>query len=225
MLVLTRRVGETILIDGAIRVMVVAVKGDNVRLGVTAPQSLLVDRSEVHERRRASGSGGPMPSVSSALEGESTMPTAQPGDRVQVHYVKRLQDGSVASSRHRAPLELTVGIDHPRLPGLGLALVGLAPGTSTTVSMPPGRAYGPHDPARVDRWARTRFPHDQPLPVGQRVRVLNRGGRRRLIRILEVRDTTVVVDTNHRWAGQAMELEVELIGIQAPGAGPELREP
>ena len=225
MLVLTRRVGETIVIDGAICVMVVAVKGDNVRLGVTAPQSLLVDRSEVHERRRASGSGGPMPSVSSALEGESTMPTAQPGDRVQVHYVKRFQDGSVASSRHRAPLELTVGIDHPRLPGLGLALVGLAAGTSTTVSVPAGRAYGPPDAARVHRWARTRFPKDQPLRIGQWVRPLNGQGQRRLVRILEVRRKTVVVDTNHRWAGQAMELEVELISIRAPGAGSELREP
>ena len=54
------------------------------------------------------------------------MRTAQMGDKVRVHYVKRLQDGSRASSRNSGPLELTVGIGHPRLPGLGLALVGLA---------------------------------------------------------------------------------------------------
>jgi len=144
------------------------------------------------------------------------MQTAQQGDRVQVHYVKRLQDGSVASSRQRAPLELTVGIDHPRLPGLGLALVGLAPGTSTTVRVPPEHAYGPSDPARVRRCARARFQEDQPLAVGKWVPILNRQGRRRLVRILEVLDQTVVVDTNHRGAGQALELEVELIGIQPP---------
>ena len=57
------------------------------------------------------------------------MRTAQPGDHIQVHYVKSLQNGSVTSSRGRAPLQLTVGIDHPRLPGIGVALVGLAPGT------------------------------------------------------------------------------------------------
>jgi FKBP-type peptidyl-prolyl cis-trans isomerase 2 len=153
------------------------------------------------------------------------MQTAQPGDRVEVHFVKRFQDGSVASSRDRAPLALTVGVDHPRLPGLGLALVGLAPGTSTTVSVPPGRAYGPPDPARVHRWARTRFPKDQPLAAGKRVRVLNRQGQPRSVRILEVRGQTVVVDTNHRWAGQAMELEVELVGIRAPDAGLDAREP
>ena len=144
------------------------------------------------------------------------MQTVQQGDRVQVHYLKRFQDGSVASSRARAPLEMTVGIDHPRLPGLGLALVGLAPGTSTTVCVPPEHAYGPTDPARVHRWARTRFPKDQALPVGKWVCVANSQGRRRLVRILEVRGQMVVVDTNHRRAGQAVELEVELIGIQAP---------
>jgi carbon storage regulator len=51
MLVLTRRNGEEIVIDGDIRVMVLTVKGDKVRLGISAPPSVVVDRSEVHERR------------------------------------------------------------------------------------------------------------------------------------------------------------------------------
>jgi len=53
MLVLTRRIGEKIVIDGVISVTVVAIRGDKVRLGVNAPPSILVDRSEIHERRRA----------------------------------------------------------------------------------------------------------------------------------------------------------------------------
>ena len=99
------------------------------------------------------------------------MSIAELGDRVQVHYVKRLQDGTVASSRKRAPVELTVGIDHPRLPGLGLALIGLAPGGSTTIRVPSELAYGPSDPTRVHRWARTRFPNDRALSVGKCVRI------------------------------------------------------
>jgi carbon storage regulator len=51
MLVLTRRVGEEIVINGNIRVVVTAVKGDKVRIGVSAPASVPVDRQEVHERR------------------------------------------------------------------------------------------------------------------------------------------------------------------------------
>lgn len=144
------------------------------------------------------------------------MLTAQPGDHVRVHYEKRLQSGKVVSSRDRDPVELTVGIHHPRLPGLGMALVGLTPGSSITVRVPPEQAYGPVDPARVHRWARTRFPKDHPLPAGKWVRIPTRQGRQRLVRIVEVRDRSIVVDTNHPWAGQTMELEVQLVSIQAP---------
>jgi carbon storage regulator len=51
MLVLTRRLSETIVIDGGICITVLAVKGDRVRIGVTAPKDITVDRQEVHERR------------------------------------------------------------------------------------------------------------------------------------------------------------------------------
>src|SRR5690242_5305834 len=51
MLVLTRRLGEEIVIDGDVRVTVVAVQGDKIRLGVTAPKCVTVDRAEVHARR------------------------------------------------------------------------------------------------------------------------------------------------------------------------------
>ena len=213
MLVLSRRVGERIVIDDSICVEVVAIAGNKVRLGVTAPARVRVDRAEVHERRRVPAPGSPVLSIPPRSEGVSLMQTAQAGDRVQVHYVKRFQDGSAASSRSRAPLELTVGVDDPRLPGLGLALVGLAPGSSTTVCVPVEKAYGPSDPARVRRWARSRFPEDQRLLTGKWVGIADRRGRRRAVRIVEVRGTTVVVDTNRRGAGQALELKVELIGI------------
>ena len=52
MLVLTRRIGETIVIDNSVRVTVLEVKGERVRLGIAAPPDVLVDRQEIHERRR-----------------------------------------------------------------------------------------------------------------------------------------------------------------------------
>jgi FKBP-type peptidyl-prolyl cis-trans isomerase 2 len=50
------------------------------------------------------------------------------------------------------------------------------------------------------------------------VRFVDAAGRRRLIRILEADDTMVLVDTNRRGAGQALDLEVELVDIQSPEA-------
>ena len=43
---------EEILIDGVIRLTVVSVKGDRIRLGIDAPPSVIVDRQEIHERRQ-----------------------------------------------------------------------------------------------------------------------------------------------------------------------------
>lgn len=151
------------------------------------------------------------------------MRTAQQGDQVQVHYVKRLQNGSVCSSRE--PLELTVGIDHPRLPGLGAALVGLTPGQATMLTIPPEQAYGLSDPARVRRWFRRRFPEHAALEPGKRVRFTDDRGRCRRVRILEVNAEVVVVDVNHRWAGQRLELEVKLVAIRDPDACPAAPAP
>ncbi len=51
MLVLTRKPGEQIVIDdGQIRITILAVKGDRVRVGITAPPDVRVDREEVHRR-------------------------------------------------------------------------------------------------------------------------------------------------------------------------------
>ena len=52
MLVLTRSIGDEIIIDGRIRVRITGVKGDRVKVGIEAPPEVSVDRHEVHARRR-----------------------------------------------------------------------------------------------------------------------------------------------------------------------------
>jgi carbon storage regulator len=53
MLVLTRRIGEQVVISGNIFVSVVAVHGNQVRLSFQAPDAVSIDRREVHERRQS----------------------------------------------------------------------------------------------------------------------------------------------------------------------------
>lgn len=50
MLILSRREGETIVIDGNIRVTVMEVRGDQVRIGIDAPRSVSVHRQEVFDQ-------------------------------------------------------------------------------------------------------------------------------------------------------------------------------
>ena len=50
MLILTRRVGETIRINDEISIQVLGICGQQVRLGITAPADVAVHREEVYER-------------------------------------------------------------------------------------------------------------------------------------------------------------------------------
>jgi carbon storage regulator len=50
-LFLSRKVDEAVIIGDNIRIMLVEIRGDQVRLGIAAPAEVIVDRQEVHERR------------------------------------------------------------------------------------------------------------------------------------------------------------------------------
>ncbi len=57
MLILTRRVGETLMIGDEVTVTVLGVKGNQVRIGVNAPKEVAVHREEIYERIRREQNG------------------------------------------------------------------------------------------------------------------------------------------------------------------------
>jgi carbon storage regulator len=50
MLILTRRVGETVMIGNEVTVVVLGVKGNQVRMGINAPRTVAVHREEIFDR-------------------------------------------------------------------------------------------------------------------------------------------------------------------------------
>ena len=57
MLILTRRIGETVMIGSDVRVKVLGVKGNQVRVGIHAPTNVAVHREEIYERIRREQAG------------------------------------------------------------------------------------------------------------------------------------------------------------------------
>lgn len=59
MLILTRRVGETLMIGDTVTVTVLGVKGNQVRVGITAPKDVAVHREEIFQRLQKDGAAEP----------------------------------------------------------------------------------------------------------------------------------------------------------------------
>ena len=53
MLILTRRVGETIMVGDEVQVTVLAIKGNQIRIGINAPEEIAVHREEIYNRIQA----------------------------------------------------------------------------------------------------------------------------------------------------------------------------
>ena len=69
MLILTRRVGETVMIGNDVTVTVLGVKGNQVRVGINAPKTVAVHREEIFERIKREQQGEPT--------GDSPEPSAE----------------------------------------------------------------------------------------------------------------------------------------------------
>lgn len=57
MLILTRRVGETLVVGDDVRITVLGVKGNQIRIGVNAPKEVSVHREEIYQKIQSESNG------------------------------------------------------------------------------------------------------------------------------------------------------------------------
>jgi FKBP-type peptidyl-prolyl cis-trans isomerase SlyD len=117
------------------------------------------------------------------------------------------------------PLEFVFGYAQ-LLPALEQAIEGMRVGESKAVSLRPEQAYGRRDPTAVVEVERDEFPPD--VAQGDRFEAENEAGDLIVLRVVEVTDDAVVVDTNHPLADQTVRFELDVRSVR-PATEAELQ--
>ena len=78
MLVLRRKAGEAIVLNGVITIHVLAVEGERVKLGISAPPEVVIVRSELLENQGGIGNVGPMSGPGNSLSGPAPLSRERP---------------------------------------------------------------------------------------------------------------------------------------------------
>ncbi len=135
------------------------------------------------------------------------------GATVRIEYTLRDETGRVIdSNRGETPLTYKHG-QHELVPGLERALDGMHVGETKSVRLPPDEGYGPVRPEAQTEVPREMIPSDS-LEVGAELLARSSAGER-MVRVKEIRDTTVVLDLNHPLAGQTLYFDVRVVDIAA----------
>lgn len=139
-----------------------------------------------------------------------------PDTFVTLSYVLFDQDGNVAGQADKSdPLTYVHGYAQI-VPGLERGVTGLAKGERREIVVDPGEAFGEPDEGAVVEIDRADLPDlGRPLQVGDELIAEDDEDDQILMRVVELRKDTVLVDTNHPLAGQTVRFEVEVCDVRS----------
>ena len=141
------------------------------------------------------------------------MAQAKQGDKVQLHYMGKLQDGTIFdSSRERHPLQFTIG-EGKVIAGFEQAVIGMKIGEHKTARIPMEQAYGPHREDMVVTMDRSKLPPGLNPKIGQRLEMTQVDDQTSLVTVIDATEATLTLDANHPLAGKELTFDIELIGI------------
>lgn len=141
------------------------------------------------------------------------MSKAVQGSIVRVHYTGTLDDGEIFdSSRDRSPLQFIIGGGRLLKP-FEDTVVGMAPGESRKVTIPPENAYGLHRKEMVMVVERDKLPSSIVPEVGMRLEIALDSRSNVMVEITEINGKEITLDANHPLAGKTIHFEIQLVEI------------
>ncbi len=143
------------------------------------------------------------------------MATVKKGDKVKLHYIGKLADGTVFdSSRERGePFNFVVGKGMV-ISGFEDGVVGMKTGDKKTLDISPEKGYGHRNEELVMEIPRSHLPPDIKPKAGNMMKIPTREGQIIEVQITRVDQKAIEVDANHPLAGKTLIFELELIDIQ-----------
>ncbi|MDP3279173.1 MAG: peptidylprolyl isomerase [Deltaproteobacteria bacterium] len=132
---------------------------------------------------------------------------------VRVHYDLRDGRGNILETTDE-PAEFVWGYN-TLLPSLELAIEGMVSGDVVNVSLEPEDAYGTRDEDGVFAVAREEFPENVPLEIDNEYTAESDDGSSITMRVIELHDDHVLVDTNHPLAGETLNFNVQVLDVRA----------
>ena len=131
------------------------------------------------------------------------------GNTVKVHYTGRLEDNTVFdSSDGREPIEFQVG-NQQVIEGFESAVMGLAKGDKTTVTIPSDKAYGELRNELIQQVPKNQVPEN--VEVGVQLQGVNPQGQPFVVTVTEVTESSVTIDANHPLAGKTLIFDIEVV--------------
>jgi FKBP-type peptidyl-prolyl cis-trans isomerase 2 len=141
------------------------------------------------------------------------MAKASIGDTVRVHYMGKLEDGTVFDTTvARDPIEFTIGQGQV-IAGFEQAVIGMEPGQSQTVHIPASKAFGPYQEGLVQMVHPDQLPEGVRPEVGQQLEIPKDNGQSFVVRVADVSESAVTLDANHPLAGKDLIYSIRLVEI------------
>ncbi len=141
------------------------------------------------------------------------MAVAKSGDKVKVHYVGTLDDGSVFDSTEGVePFEFTIGAGEV-LPEFENAIIGLEPGKSIKIRINSENAYGVYREDLCFPVERSYFPENVEPKIGEFFSLQLKNGNTVVVKVKEILNNTVILDANHPLAGKDLNFDIKLVEI------------
>lgn len=145
---------------------------------------------------------------------EEPTSTVQLGDTVSVEYTGSFTNGTVFdSSEGREPLRVQIGAGQV-IPGFESGLLGLAVNEPARLEIPPEQGYGVYDEEFIQAVSVEDFGIDPTEFIGEVIQVTAPNGQLLQAQLLGVEDGMVILDLNHRLAGETLIFDVEVVEIE-----------